>query len=933
MALVGAQFDHVKAVAVIVTPINDAPVVANATFNAEQAGSPIFITLTGSDVDMGDSVQSFLITSLPTQGTLQLNGVGIASGSSVSAADIAAGKLTYLPNSSFDSEHGAPAPSFQFKAYDGDSYSNTATATINVADAKPNAVDDTVTMIEGTEPATANLVIMFDTSTSMDRANLGGVVALPGGGTTTRLALAQEAVENLINSYGDSLQKVMLVTFNNGAAFRGWLTPAAAITMINNLTTANGTDYDSALSTVQDWYGTPDEVDHTYAYFLSDGSPVNSFGSQATSASVSQGERESWVDFLIDKGIDAAYAVGIGADVTSDSAKSNLDTVAWSPVASDNPTLTWTNSNNYVAAQPNHNTNTIVVSAPLQLESVLEGTVQEFNGGLLDGSISGNIADDFGADGAAALKIVNVTLDTNGDGVGDVNATLSGTTYSLNLGATIGTLTIDATTGGYSFNPAADFDIKNDTTFDILYTIEDGDGSRDTATLSLTLQDRSEVNAYDNYAQAVVAEVLVTGKSDAPITIASNFTMIDNNNGGASSTTRTFEVASGNSADLSIRVDTDTRTNDGNNRYFNTGDTFTWQLLNTSTNATQQGEMNVDGIISIQNLAAGNYQLTFILSDNTGGSRAAVALSDLRLTSTPLDRTEVQASLISGNVITDANTLVGSTHAWGATDSLGSEGAILSAINDTDFNNSTTITDAYGSLTINSTGQYTYTPTANLNNVNHSQTFHYTLTQPDGDTTTAKLVIDIVGSTATPNVVTSVNGIANGAGNDDVILGNSSADTLTGNGGNDHLEGKAGNDTLYGNADNDILIGGEGDDILYGGAGADTFVWLAGHTGADTVKDFTLSGAERDTIDLRDLLQGENDANIDNFIRLVTTDSATTLEISSKGEFAQGAAADVTIQLDGINAANINPGNLIQSDLINSLIAGGDLAMIKVDHT
>lgn len=128
-----------------------------------------------------------------------------------------------------------------------------------------------------------------------------------------------------------------------------------------------------------------------------------------------------------------------------------------------------------------------MVSAPLQLESVLEGTVQEFNGGLLDGSTVGNLADDFGADGAAALKIVNVTVDTNGDGVGDVNATLSGNTYSLNLGAAIGTLTIDATTGGYSFNPAAGFDIKNDTTFDILYTIEDGDGSRDTATLSLTL--------------------------------------------------------------------------------------------------------------------------------------------------------------------------------------------------------------------------------------------------------------------------------------------------------------------------------------------------------------------------------------------------------------------------------------------------------------
>lgn len=41
----------------------------------------------------------------------------------------------------------------------------------------------------------------------------------------------------------------------------------------------------------------------------------------------------------------------------------------------------------------------------------------------------------------------------------------------------------------------------------------------------------------------------------------------------------------------------------------------------------------------------------------------------------------MQASSITGNVIEDANTLDSSTHAWGATDNLGSEGAVLSLVN------------------------------------------------------------------------------------------------------------------------------------------------------------------------------------------------------------------------------------------------------------
>ncbi|WP_339459961.1 beta strand repeat-containing protein, partial [Pseudomonas sp. EA_105y_Pfl2_R69] len=153
------------------------------------------------------------------------------------------------------------------------------------------------------------------------------------------------------------------------------------------------------------------------------------------------------------------------------------------------------------------------------------------------------------------------------------------------------------------------------------------------------------------------------------------------------------------------------------------------------------------------------------------------------------------------------------------------------------------------------------------------------------------------------------------------IIGGSASSTLTGGDGNDYIDGGAGND---------ILIGGEGDDILLGGSGADTFVWQAGHSGNDVIKDFNTT--EGDRIDLRDLLQNEEStSDITQYLRVDTATS--TLLISSTGVLnADGSNADASIKLENNGTpVNLNPGNLSPSDLVNSLIAGAD-PMIKTDH-
>ena len=148
-------------------------------------------------------------------------------------------------------------------------------------------------------------------------------------------------------------------------------------------------------------------------------------------------------------------------------------------------------------------------------------------------------------------------------------------------------------------------------------------------------------------------------------------------------------------------------------------------------------------------------------------------------------------------------------------------------------------------------------------------------------------------------------------------------DTLLGDDGNDILFGQGGNDTLYGGNGNDTLIGGRGDDELSGGSGADTFTWLKGDTGNDVIQDFKPD--EGDRIDLRDLLQGETDSTINNFLKITTVEGVSTLQVSSEGKLnaAGGLAnADTTIKLEGNNWTGVS---------VNSLISGGD-PTIKVDH-
>ncbi|WP_170181811.1 DUF4347 domain-containing protein [Phreatobacter stygius] len=131
-------------------------------------------------------------------------------------------------------------------------------------------------------------------------------------------------------------------------------------------------------------------------------------------------------------------------------------------------------------------------------------------------------------------------------------------------------------------------------------------------------------------------------------------------------------------------------------------------------------------------------------------------------------------------------------------------------VNQTVVAGGTVVTGAYGHLTIHPDGSYSYSADSGaFPSPGATDIFDYTITDPSGASSTARLTV-------------SVSGSSTGDDNPNIIIGTGQPETLTGRGGDDALYGGGGNDTLDGGDGNDLLAGGAGGDILSGGAGNDT---------------------------------------------------------------------------------------------------------------
>jgi hypothetical protein len=140
------QYETSKTFTFTVNPVNDAPTGADNTIATNEGTAHVFIAdeFGFSDLDAGDALQAVQISSLPSTGQLQLNGVDVILNEIISIADIDAGLLTFIPN-------GTDDVTFDFKVFDGTDYSSASyvmTIDVKPLNEAPTAADNTVTISE-----------------------------------------------------------------------------------------------------------------------------------------------------------------------------------------------------------------------------------------------------------------------------------------------------------------------------------------------------------------------------------------------------------------------------------------------------------------------------------------------------------------------------------------------------------------------------------------------------------------------------------------------------------------------------------------------------------------------------------------------------------------------------------------------------------------
>ncbi|MBO1517977.1 VWA domain-containing protein, partial [Psychrobacter halodurans] len=341
------------------------------------------------------------------------------------------------------------------------------------------------------EPAAFNLSVILDISGSMQ-----ALADYTNSYTETRLDVAKNAINKLIDSYSGMGDVMVQITLFDGEASTQdvWMTAADAKTFISTIESNGGsTNYDAALDIAIQGFDKPGKLEgaENYSYFLTDGEPaygqggVNSLSpgySGDEDTGIQSGEEKIWTDFLIENKI-KSYAFAIG-DVDS------VDSI--SPVSFDGQ-----------KGEDNDSELAIVVKDINQLENLFEesasenrpqGTTNLIKGGITEGITAG-----YGADGGNVLSFTvdgstytysRTTGDMTVEGVNGGTYDQESTTVTIQTIAG-GTIALNFESGDYTYYAKPNFD---GTAYkeDISFSVEDKDG--DTAYAEQTLNISSSNN-------------------------------------------------------------------------------------------------------------------------------------------------------------------------------------------------------------------------------------------------------------------------------------------------------------------------------------------------------------------------------------------------------------------------------------------------------
>ncbi|GAA4325757.1 hypothetical protein GCM10023144_08420 [Pigmentiphaga soli] len=392
------------------------------------------------------------------------------------------------------------------------------------------------------------------------------------------------------------------------------------------------------------------------------------------------------------------------------------------------------------------------------------------SGNVVDGGANADVADDFGADGAATDPVTGIR--NSGGTSGTLGSSLAGLYGGLVMNAD-GTYTYTLENDNAAVNALKTGESRTDT---FTYEISDADGDKTTATLTIT------IHGHTDGGPSFAVEDVNTGSVDGDNDVlesdlvddpdgakASGTIDVDTPDGLASITVGGTEVTLAQLLALTSSATRDIDTGEGILKL--TGFTPGSQVGGVPVTGTlsytyvlkaarsQPGAVDSFDDISIQVKDAGNV------------SSAAGTLSIRIVDDTPTANDDAvsigeETAQITGNVIAGGKP-------GEAADRVGADtGTVTSIAFDASAPGvGTRFETAYGHLTLNADGSYTYeldSDNADVNKLKDGDTltevFGYTLTDGDGDTDSATLTITIQGHTDGAPTIDPVDGNAGADG-------------------------------------------------------------------------------------------------------------------------------------------------------------------------
>ncbi len=741
-------------VSIGVRPVNDAPVTADQSIVTDE-DTPVSGAIVATDVD-GDTL-SYTVGTPPANGTLTLNS--------------ATGAYTYTPGTNFNGNDR-----FVVTVSDGNGGTTTSTVSIGVRPVNdaPVTADQSIATDEDT-PVSGTIV-----ATDVDGDTLSYTVGTPpANGTLTLNGSTGAYTYTPGTNFNGNDRFVVTVSDGNGGTTTS--TVSIGVRPVNDApVTADqsiATDEDTPVS------GTivATDVDGDTLRYSVSTQPANGIltldgttGQYTYTPGANFNGNDRFIVTVSDgHGGTTTSTVSIGvrpvndAPVTADqSIATDEDTpVSGTIVATDvdGDTLSYT-----VGTQPANGTLTLnsatgaytyTPSANFNGNDRFVVTVSDGNGGTTTSTVSIGVRP---VNDAPVTADQNIATDEDTPVSGTIVATdVDGDTlsYTVNTQPANGTLTLDGTTGAYTYTPGANFN-GNDR---FVVTVSDGNGGTTTSTVSIGVRpvndapvtaDQSIATDEDTPVSGTIVATDVDGDTlsytvgtpPANGTLALNGTTgaytytpganfngndrfvvtVSDGNGGTTTSTVSIGVRPVNdapvTADQSIATDEDTPVSGTIVATDVDGDTLSYTVGTPPANGT----LTLDGATGAYTYTPGanfngNDRFVVTVSDGNGGTTTSAVSIGVR----PVNDAPVTADQ---SIATDEDTPV--------------NGTIVATDVDGDTLSYTVGTPpANGTLTLNSaTGAYTYTPGANFNG---NDRFIVTVSDGNGGTTTSTVSIGV----------------------------------------------------------------------------------------------------------------------------------------------------------------------------------------------